>query len=232
MRKTIKNMFTVLGLGAAGLGAVLAMAAGTFAATPPDQPAQNLGQNPAQSPSKILPQSQDDPRAQNRESARAQRLRELDLLFKQLMSTHDEAEGRALANRIWMTWHRSGDRKVNDLISLATIYMDEGEYAAALPKLNEVIKRAPDYPEGWNRRATLLFHMGEFERSLADIMQTLKLEPRHFGALAGRGLIYSARGQFGKALKAFEQALKFNPFLQERFNLIPILRKKLGQQKI
>ncbi len=228
MRNTIRTFFAVLGAGAVVLGAVLAMAVGTFAATPPNQPAQNLGQTPAQT----LPRSEDDPRAQNREVVRAQRLRELDILFRQLMSTRDEAEGRALTNRIWMTWHRSGDRKVNDLISLATIYMDEGEYAAALPKLNEVIKRAPDYPEGWNRRATLLFHMGEFDRSLADIMQTLRLEPRHFGALAGRGLIYSARGQFGKALRAFEQALKFNPFLKERLNLIPILRKKLGQQKI
>ena len=176
----------------------------------------------------------DDSRRDNerRHVFQAKRARELDLLFKQLMMTRDEYEGNSIVNQIWMAWHRSGDRKVDDLISLATIYMGEGEYAAALPKLDEAIRRAPDFSEAWNRRATLLFHMGEFDKSLADIEQTLKLEPRHFGALAGRGLIYSARGQYAKALHAFEQALKINPFLKERNNIIPILRKKIGEQKI
>jgi tetratricopeptide (TPR) repeat protein len=170
--------------------------------------------------------------ADRRRKVAEERARELDMLFPKLRRARDEYEASAIANRIWMAWHRSGDRKVNDLVSLATIYMGEGEYAAALPKLDEAIRRAPGFSEAWNRRATLLFHMGEFDRSLADIEKTLQLEPRHFGALAGRGLIYTARGEFRKALDAFEAALKIHPFLKERKNLIPALRRKLGEQKI
>ena len=169
---------------------------------------------------------------EKKRAIRNRRAHELDQLFAQLMQVADEDEANSIVNRIWMAWHRSGDMKVDDLISLATIYMGEGDYTAALPKLDEAIKRAPGYSEGWNRRATLLYHMGEFDRSLADIEQTLKLEPRHFGALAGRGLIFTARGQFANALKAFEQAMKINPFLKERNNIIPFLRRKIGQQKI
>ena len=200
------------------------------AATPRGNTAPNLRDD--DNTGRASGKANDGEQASRRQRILAERRRELDRLFAQLMNTRDENLGRNIVNAIWMAWHRSGDRKVDDLISLATIYMGEGEYAAALPKLNEAIRRAPDNSESWNRRATLLFHMGEFDRSLADIAQTLKLEPRHFGALAGRGLIYAARGQYARALRSFEQALKINPFLKERFNLIPILRKKLGQQKI
>ena len=157
---------------------------------------------------------------------------ELDRLFAALKVVNDESIADRIVNRIWMTWHRSGNRKVDDLISLAVIYTDEKEFDAALEVLNKVVVLLPNYAEGWNRRATLYYFMGEYDRSLVDIKKTLELEPRHFGALAGRGLIYNARGQYKKALAAFEQALRFNPFLKEKDSLVPLLRQKLGIQKI
>ena len=165
-------------------------------------------------------------------SKAAERRRRLDNLFAALKLVDDESAADHIVNRIWMTWFQSGNRKVNDMVSLAVIYTNEQEFAAALKVLNKVVARAPKYAEGWNRRATLYFLMGDYDRSLVDIKKTLALEPRHFGALAGRGLIYNARGQYKKALAAFEQALKLNPFLTEQRRIIPLLRQKLGIQKI
>jgi hypothetical protein len=53
----------------------------------------------------------------------------------------------------------------------------------------------------------------------------LALEPRHFGALAGIGLIQIQRDEPREALAAFRKALAVNPFLKERFSLIPELER-------
>ena len=57
--------------------------------------------------------------------------------------------------------------------------------AMAMPILDDIVARLPDWAEGWNKRATVLYLIGEYDRSLADCDRVLALEPRHFGALAG-----------------------------------------------
>lgn len=156
----------------------------------------------------------------------------LDNYFALLQATSDESLAGRIISKIWKTWYTSDNTKINDLISLTVIFADEGSYKAALVEINKVIKMAPDFAEGWNRRATVYYLMGKYELSLADIDKTLALEPRHFGALSGRGLIYHARKEYKKALQAFEAALRLNPFLKERHGLIPFLRQKIGEQKI
>ena len=91
--------------------------------------------------------------------------------------------------------------------------MNDGQLEAAKKKFSEVIRLAPNFAEGWNKRATVYYLMNKFDRSVKDIAQTLRLEPRHFGALSGLGLINQAIGQTGAAIKAYEQALDLNPHL-------------------
>ena len=86
---------------------------------------------------------------------------------------------------------------------------------------------APDFSEGWNKRATVYFLMKKFDQSVKDIAQTLRLEPRHFGALSGLGLINQAIGQTGAAIKAYEQALGLNPHLFGLKEKIERLKKLL-----
>src|SRR6476646_8072318 len=99
--------------------------------------------------------------------------------------------------------------------------MGQGLPALAMPILDDIVMRAPDWAEGWNKRATVLYILGEQDRSLADIEHVLALEPRHFGALSGIGLIRIAKGQPREALAAYRRALAVNPFLKERLELIP-----------
>jgi len=162
----------------------------------------------------------------------AARVQRLDALFASLKSSRNEQEGDAAVAEIWQFWLQSGTPELDELMQQATKLMGHGLPPLALPVLDDVVKRAPGWAEGWNKRATVLYLMGEHDRSLADIDRVLALEPRHFGALAGIGLIRIARGEYREALAAYRKALAVNPFLKERLELIPALQKKVGDKPI
>ena len=161
-------------------------------------------------------------------SARQQRL---DALFGRLKAITDEAEGDAVVAEIWHIWMQSGDAALDEAMQRAVLAMGHVP-GLALPILDDIVARAPQWAEGWNKRATVLFLLGEYDRSLADIDRVLALEPRHFGALAGQGFIRMNQGESRQALKALRRALAVNPFLKERHGLIPALEKETGEEPI
>ena len=110
--------------------------------------------------------------------------------------------------------------------------MHAGRNGPAGEIFNHIVRIAPDYAEGWNRRATVRYLMGDYKGSLADIGETLKREPRHFGALSGRGLVMVKLGRDRDALKSFEAAIAINPHVAAARQNIRILRKKLGEKAI
>ena len=148
----------------------------------------------------------------------------LNNLFERLRVTQDLAEARGIEGTIWEIWTESENANVNRAMLIGIASMHAGQLGTALNKFNEVIQLAPDFAEGWNKRATIFYLMKKFDRSVNDIAQTLKLEPRHFGALSGLGLINQAIGQNKAAIKAFEHALDLNPHL-------PGLKEKVTKMK-
>ena len=137
----------------------------------------------------------------------------LKILFDRLQETLDQNEARSIESTIWKIWIENKDDNVNQAMLIGVTLMNDGQLEAAKKKFSEVIRLAPDFAEGWNKRATVYYLMNKFDRSVKDIAQTLRLEPRHFGALSGLGLINQAIGQTGAAIKAYEQALDLNPHL-------------------
>ncbi|HWE19914.1 MAG TPA: tetratricopeptide repeat protein [Hyphomicrobiaceae bacterium] len=176
-------------------------------------------------------QPADTARAQSQPNAAA-RAQRLDEQFARLKTVTDEQDGEAAVAEIWRLWQGSGTPELDELMAQAAMLIDLGMHPLALPLLNDIVKRAPDWAEGWNKRATALYLAGEHDLSLADIDRVLVLEPRHFGALAGMGLIRIARGEYRDALAAYRKALAVNPFLKERLELIPALEKKVGDKPI
>jgi tetratricopeptide (TPR) repeat protein len=160
------------------------------------------------------------------------RARHLDALFAHLKSAAVEEEADAMVAEIWKLWLQSGRPEMDTAMERAIALTATGVPALALPVLDDIVARAPDWAEGWNKRATVLYLIGEHDRSLADIERTLALEPRHFGALAGAGLIRIAKGEHRAALAAFRRALAVNPFLKERFGLIPALEREVGEKPL
>ena len=114
---------------------------------------------------------------------------------------------------LWLLWSRSGDAEIDKLMAHGTEEMQAGRHEQAVADFSSVIRKRPDFAEGWNRRATVLFLAGEFRRSIDDCNEVLKRNPGHFGALAGLGQIYLALDEPELALNWFRKALEANPNL-------------------
>jgi len=133
------------------------------------------------------------------------------------------SEGQAVAWAeavLWEMWHRSGDREVDELLREGIATMQRRELDGAEVIFARVIARAPDFAEGWNKRATVRYVAENYEGSIGDCEETLKRKPHHFGALSGQGLCYMALGRHREAAAMFRRALVVHPRLQgARHNL-------------
>ncbi|MBM3487315.1 MAG: tetratricopeptide repeat protein [Alphaproteobacteria bacterium] len=151
----------------------------------------------------------------------------LDRLFDALRQASDESDAQAIEQAIWRRWIVSGNVFVDQFVALGLEAMAANAFGDALKVFDEVVKMAPDFAEGWNRRATVHYLLGNYDASAADIAETLAREPRHFGALSGLGLVELGRGREAEALAAFERALAVHPHLPGAKARIQLLREKL-----
>jgi tetratricopeptide (TPR) repeat protein len=134
---------------------------------------------------------------------------------------------------LWALWSRSGEAAIDALMARGVGEMQAGQHQAAIASFSEVVKRKPEFAEGWNKRATVYFLAGDFKRSIADCDQVLKRNPGHFGALSGLGQIYFELERYEEALAWFRKALEVNPnMLGVEFNIKGIealLKEKRGK---
>ena len=91
--------------------------------------------------------------------------------------------------------------------------MNAAAYKVSLRAFDNIVAAAPDFAEGWNKRATVHYLMGNLDASMRDIQQTLSLEPRHFGALSGMGLIFDAIGDPAAAVRVLQRTLTLHPHM-------------------
>jgi len=132
----------------------------------------------------------------------------------------DEGAAARAATALWEMWHRSGDREVDMLLREGVAVMERRDLAGAEAIFARLIARAPEFAEGWNKRATVRYVAENYEGSIADCEETLKRNPNHFGALSGQGLCYMALGRHREAAAMFRRALVVHPRLQgARHNL-------------
>ena len=138
---------------------------------------------------------------------------ELDRLFSALLGTDDLAQGSRITEEIWQRWRQVDDLEIKDLLASGISAMSAHDLELALDSFDQVIEKAPEFAEGWNKRATVYYLMGEYNHSIRDIRQTLLLEPRHFGAMAGFAWILLYQRDFEMAEYVLRKALSVNPFL-------------------
>ena len=155
---------------------------------------------------------------------------DLPALFQQLRDLDDLV--RSLTeNSIWQAWSRSGDAKVDALFKVGVAQMNQGQAESALDTFTEIIKRKPEFAEGWNKRATIYFLIGEYDKSLADCDEVIRRNPQHWGALSGYGQIYMQLDRPEQALVYFQRALAVNPNLQNVENMIQQLRQLVIEKR-
>jgi tetratricopeptide (TPR) repeat protein len=139
---------------------------------------------------------------------------------------------RTIAERsLWDVWGRSGEGEIDALFANGVQEMSEGLGEAAVQTFTRIIERRPDFAEGWNKRATVLYMLGQYQKSLADCDEVMKRNPYHFGALSGYGMIYLKLGDPGRALTYFERALDVNPNLSQVEETVRALRQLLIERR-
>jgi tetratricopeptide (TPR) repeat protein len=134
-------------------------------------------------------------------------------------------------NGMWQVWSRSGDATIDRLFATGLEQMNARQGEEAVDTFSEIIRRRPDFAEGWNKRATIYYLLGEYKKSLADCDEVMKRNPYHFGALSGYGMIYMQLDQPATALEYFERALRVNPNLESTRQTIEILKTLLIQRR-
>jgi len=126
----------------------------------------------------------------------------------------DDARAAArAATLLWEIWHRSGDGHVDAILAEGIAAMERGDLAAAEATFTRMIQAAPDFAEGWNKRATVRYMARDFDGSIADCRETIARKPGHFGALSGQGLCHLALEQWQEAAALFRRALVVYPTL-------------------
>lgn len=153
-------------------------------------------------------------------------------LFDQLSEDIDNAQAHSLELKIWSIWLESGNSDIDELMQQGMVALTVGGYRHAIRLFSEIVERAPDYAEGWNKRATVFYLIGHHRESIDDVEHTLALEPRHFGAIAGLGLNLEALGEKQEAIDAYREALAVNPHLQRIRDRLDHLVKELEDQAI
>lgn len=153
--------------------------------------------------------------------------RRLDALFETLKTTADRATAQTVQAEIWRVWINSGRREIDALMVEGVAAMSNQRLDDAITIFGEITERAPEFAEGWNKRATAYYLNQDYLSSVRDIQHTLALEPRHFGAISGMGLIFLARGDEAGALAAFEAVLAINPHSPGTRERVEELRKRV-----
>jgi tetratricopeptide (TPR) repeat protein len=156
----------------------------------------------------------------------------LDPLFAQLKTAGSEDDAQPIETQIWTIWMQSGDDKIDELMTAGVVGLNQDDFDTAFAAFSRVVALAPEFAEGWNKRATTLYLMGRFPESVDDIGRVLALEPRHFGALSGLGLCDAELNKDQAALDAFGRALAVNPNLPGVKRNIEELKKRIARHSI
>ena len=155
---------------------------------------------------------------------------DVERVAQKLRSDHS-AEREAAAASLWAIWSRSGDAGIDAKLLRGTDLMGSGEWPQALTQFDEIVRLKPDFAEGWNKRATVLYLMGRDAESLRDCDEVLKRNPQHFGALSGMAQIHLRGGDLEAALAAYQRLLALTPHLPDGQQTLRQLRDAVRSQR-
>jgi len=157
---------------------------------------------------------------------------QLDSLFEQLKKDDFSINLKA-EMKIWKIWSTHPSKEdLTNLLANGSNLVNERKFYQAYDIFSKVILLDPNWPEAWNKRATILYMMGRYQESQDDIDQVLKLEKRHFGALAGQGLVSIALKNYEKAIKSYKEVEKIYPNLKSPKIMIPQIQELIKSKSI
>ncbi|MBO6521172.1 MAG: hypothetical protein JJ900_09640 [Rhodospirillales bacterium] len=152
-------------------------------------------------------------------------------LFDELSKATSPEQAADTEREIWKIWSLPDNRKASVPFAQGVVSMNAGQLKQALAYFSRAVREAPEFAEGWNKRATVAFYLGDYETSVHDIQKTLSLEPRHFGALSGLALIYEQEGLEAQALDVLIQVKEIHPAMRGIDERMESLREAIDAKK-
>ena len=231
---TIRPFALVIVLSAACLLVAPVVAAAqsviTTQASPPTDDKPSAGDPRKQMPGLASPKDA-DPKSMPIPDKPSERQKLLENLYAYLATASSKDEAEPLVATIERLWLLRGTDTAFYLMERARKAMLERDNGLAIRFLDQVVELAPDYSEGWLRRAYVHMLADDKERALGDLRRCLALEPSHFQALKATGMLFLDAGQHAAALKAFEKLMDVHPNDPEVPKLIDDLKLKVEGQK-
>jgi tetratricopeptide (TPR) repeat protein len=159
--------------------------------------------------------------------APAQDQARLDDFYAQLQEAEPK-EAIRIAREIERELANSGSPAMNLLLKRGTDAMEAGDSAQALEHFTALTDHAPDFAEGWHRRAVVYAEMEMFGPAVADLERVLALEPRHYDAIASLGAILAKINEYEAAKEAFDQVLAIHPHHAEVSQAMGHVERQIG----
>jgi tetratricopeptide (TPR) repeat protein len=216
MRNTIPSLAlaTMLGLGC--LMGAAAFAQDVPPAEPPAPKSGALDAPDATDPNAADPRASDPeaaaPERPSKDASKSAAPKDRDALLAELYShlakAPDAEEAAPIAKTIEGLWLHSGSDTIGVLMHRSLKAVAENRPELALKLLDAVVDLAPDYAEGWSRRAYVYYLQNDYEHAIGDLRRALALEPNHYKALEGLARILRENGQKKSALGAYQQLLR------------------------
>ena len=162
----------------------------------------------------------------------AERDKALSDLYALLATAEDANQSQTVTASIERLWVTSGSDTINLLMGRALQAADAKNPELAIQLLDAVVTLAPDYAEGWNRRAYLHYTQNHIDLALGDLRRTLALDQNHFKALDGLVHILQEIGRKKEALAAARKLLDVDPFYDGAKQIVDELSREIEDRGI
>jgi tetratricopeptide (TPR) repeat protein len=192
---------------------------------PADQPDQKDQQPQAQ------PQAPD---AKGRQTGRpTPRAPETDdQLLARLAKAPDRRAARTIERELRARWSHSESPSADLLLKRVDQAIQAHDSDTARSIVQKLTEIAPDFAEGWHRRATLAAEKDDFPDAIDALRRVLALQPKHFIAMAELGQILEEFDDKDRALEAYRKAKELDPFIDGLDDRIRQLTKEVEGQGI
>jgi tetratricopeptide (TPR) repeat protein len=129
----------------------------------------------------------------------------------QRLALADEATAAQIEQRLTQIWSRSGSASFDLLLQRGEDALEADDIPAAIEHFTALTDHAPEFAEGWHRRAQAYFLADLMGPAVADLECSLALNPNHFGALRGMAGIFERLNMPQMAFKAYAAFLTIHP---------------------
>ena len=135
----------------------------------------------------------------------------LDALLAQLHAAGSPEEAKPLEEQILGLFQQSGSPSVDLLMTREAAAESGGDKDVARKLADALTEIAPNYSEGWHRRATLQSDAKDDEGAMVSLQRAIALNSREFEAMEQLGEMLEDYGDKPGALKMYRRAQALDP---------------------